>query len=296
MKSKDCTYFLLIILGALFLACASEETVPSGSGFIEATEVDISAEVSGKLIKLDFDEADQVAVDDTLAVIDTTTFALRLRQAKARFEAAKAQEAAAEIAIDQAKQTYDLARKEFERIETLLKSGSAHQQQYDQAETKFNQAKLSRDQANAQRSMANADISAIAAEIDLLKKQLSDCFPLSPINGTVITSYRERGELIGTGQLLYTIASLDTVTVKVYLPPDDLTSISLKQECQIDPEDGQNAPLDGWVKWIASEAEFTPKNVQTKDARADLVYAVEITIPNPEHRLKIGMPVMVTIP
>jgi HlyD family secretion protein len=289
-------WMVLVMSGAFLLSCAKDETVPHGSGFIEATEIDISAEAAGRLLSLPFDEADSVGFGDTLAIIDTTTTVLRLRQAKAKYTASTARTNTARIAIGQAQQAYSLAQKEFNRISTLVKSGSATQQQYDKAETSFIQAELALKQARAGLATIEAETSVIKAEIDLLLNQLSDCFPLAPVNGTVITSFREAGELVAPGLPLYTIASLDTVTVKVYLPPDDLTRISLRQACTVDPEDKRDKPLSGWVKWIASEAEFTPKNVQTKEARADLVYAVEINIPNPDHILKIGMPVMVRIP
>jgi HlyD family secretion protein len=111
----------------------------------------------------------------------------------------------------------------------------------------------------------------------------------------VINKFVEVGELIGVGKPLVKIAKLDTVWVKVYLPPSDLTRISLGGHALVDPEDGRNKPLEGKVSWISDQAEFTPKNVQTKEARADLVYAVKITIPNPGKVLKIGMPVSVKI-
>jgi HlyD family secretion protein len=112
----------------------------------------------------------------------------------------------------------------------------------------------------------------------------------------VVTRYVESGELVAIGKPLVKVARLDTVWVKVYLPPSDLTRIKLGGRAEIDPEDGRSRPLAGSISWISSEAEFTPKNVQTKEARADLVYAVKITIPNPDQTLKIGMPVLVTMP
>ena len=129
----------------------------------------------------------------------------------------------------------------------------------------------------------------------MLRQQLTDCTPLAPVAGVVVKKYVEVGELVTPGQPLIEIARLDTVWVKVYLPPEDLTRINLGDRAEVDPEDGRAEPMIGRVSWIASAAEFTPKNVQTREARADLVYAIKVIIPNPEHTLKIGMPVAVRI-
>ena len=143
---------------------------------------------------------------------------------------------------------------------------------------------------------ADAELTRIRAEIALLEKQLNDCYPIAPVSGTVIDKFIDVGELIGIGRELITIARLDSVWVKIYLPPADLAEIKLGDRVEIDPEDGRDQNLNGIIRWISSEAEFTPKNVQTKEARADLVYAVKIDIANKAQRLKIGMPVSVTIP
>ena len=143
---------------------------------------------------------------------------------------------------------------------------------------------------------AGADLARIRANIDLIQQQIADCTPVAPLDGTVVTTYVDPGELAVAGKALVRIAGLDTVWVKIYLPPKDLTRIGLGDEALVDPEDGRTEPFKGRVSWISPEAEFTPKNVQTKEARADLVYAVKVTVSNPEEELKIGMPVMVRIP
>jgi len=143
---------------------------------------------------------------------------------------------------------------------------------------------------------ASAEISRVEADIALLRKQFGDCRPVAQSKGTVVTRYIDEGELAAAGQPLVQIARLDTVWVKIYLPPADLSRIQLNARAEVDPEDGRATPLAGSVTWISEKAEFTPKNVQTKEARADLVYAVKIRIPNSDGALKIGMPVLITIP
>jgi HlyD family secretion protein len=279
----------------LLLACGNRENAPSGSGFIETTEVTYSSQTTGQLEAIYYVEGQSVNVGDTLAMIDTTNVMLRLRQAQAAGEAAATRLQIAAINVKQAANNLELANKEYDRISSLIKTGSANQQQYDQAQTAHIQAQLAQQQSQALRRAASADLSNARAQIALLEKQVSDCFPVAPLNGTIIDKFVEPGELITVNKPLIKIDRLDTVWVKIYLPPRDLTRINLGEHAIVNPEDGRTKPLDGAITWISSEAEFTPKNVQTKEARAGLLYAVKITIPNPDHILKIGMPVFVTI-
>jgi HlyD family secretion protein len=286
----------LTLLGLSLVSCGNNNGVPAGSGFIEATSVVVSAETGGRLEALYFDEGKTIRTGDTIALIDTTTVSLKLDQAQARLGAAWTRESSARLKIEKADLDSSLARTDFLRLKNLVGKGSVNRQQYDQAENKYLQTRLARKTAGASLAGARADRKRAETEIAILEKQLGDCRPVSPLAGTVVTSYVEQGELLGVGKPLVKIARLDPVTVKIYLPPSMLTSVKLGARAEIDPEDGRTEPIAGKVSWISPEAEFTPKNVQSREARADLVYAVKITIPNPEQVLKIGMPVMVRIP
>jgi len=286
---------LVIIVAALALSCGKNNSHPQGSGLIEATEITLSAEVGGQLKSLYFDEGQSVGAGDTIAMIDTSTVLLKLRQALAAADAAQTKIRVSSINIRQAATGLQLAEKDFERAEALIKSGTLNQQQYDQAQTARDQARLTKEQAEASYRAAQAELNSAAAQIELLKKQVDDCFPVSPIDGVIVNKFEEPGELIAPGKPLVKIAKLDTVWVKIYLPPADLTKIKLGLRAFVDPEDGHTRPLDGIISWISSEAEFTPKNVQTKESRAGLLYAVKVTVPNPDQVLKIGMPVSVSV-
>ena len=284
------------LLGLSLVSCGNNNGVPAGSGFIEATSVVVSAEIGGRLEALYFDEGKTIRTGETIALIDTTTVSLKLDQAKARLGAAWTQESSARLQIEKADLDSSLARTDFLRLKNLVGKGSVNQQQYDQVENKYLQTRLARKTAGATLAGARADRKRAETEIAILEKQLGDCRPISRLTGTVVTTYVEQGELLGIGKPLVKIARLDPVTVKIYLPPSMLTSVKLGARAEIDPEDGRTQPIAGKVSWISPEAEFTPKNVQSREARADLVYAVKITIPNPQQILKIGMPVMVRIP
>jgi HlyD family secretion protein len=294
MKKLSC--LSLLCLGLLILSCRGASPPPGGSGFIEATEIVVSAQIQGQILLLRFGEGDPIAQGDTIAEIDTVTVMLRLRQALSAKSMTQEKITASSLSIEQASYNSGLAQKEYERVAALLKAGSVDRQHYDQVENAYRQADLSQKQAQAAYQAALAELARAESDIALLEKQLSDCFPTSPASGILTTKFVEAGELASTGKPLVKVAELDTAWVKIYLPPADLTRIMLGGRALVDPEDGRTKPLEGWVSWISEEAEFTPKNVQTKQARADLVYAVKVTVPNPQKLLKIGMPVSVSIP
>jgi HlyD family secretion protein len=294
MRCIGLNYSSLLSIILLF-SCSGDDSTPGGSGLIEATEVVLSAKTGGQLVKLNVDEGSEVFSGDTIGIIDTITTKLRLEQSYAYQTAVAAGLKSAEIYVEQADLNSSLTQKEYDRAIDLIKSGSVNQQQYDKAETARNQAILAKKQSQAAVSTAEADLQKIQAEIALLLQQLNDCFPSAPSGGVISEKYIEVGELVNVGAPIVKIARLDTVTVKVYLPASDLTRIKLGGVAQIDAEDNSGRLLSGTITWISPKAEFTPKNVQTKEARANLVYAVKITIPNPEQILKIGMPVAIKI-
>jgi HlyD family secretion protein len=298
MKSSSRSLLLEVSVAVaclILVSCGKEKPAPGGSGFIEAAETTVSVELAGQVRLIWFNEGSPIAKGDTIAEIDTLTTMLRLRQAHAARTAAEKKVRIASITVEQASYNVDLVKKEYDRANALIELGATNQQRVDEVETSYRQAALARKQADAAYEAAQADLSKVGSDVKLLEKQLGDCFPVSPLKGVVTTRFVDAGEWLAVGKPLVKIASLDTVWVKVYLPAVDLMRIRLGGNAKIDPEDGRKQPLDGTITWISDEAEFTPKNVQTKEARADLVYAVKVTIPNPGAALKIGMPVAVTI-
>lgn len=291
MKKTLCT--LMVLVFAASAGCGRGDGPPGGSGFIEATSVVVSAETPGRLALLFVDEGNAVARGATIGIIDSTSIKLQIDRALAQRQSGVTAIDIARIAIDQAVVEAGLARKEFDRVASLVEKGSANRQQFDQAETRLKQAELARDHARATRQARENDVARIDAEIALLRRQLQDCYPSAPVSGIVVNKLAEPGELLAPGKPIVEIAKIDTVWVKVYVPAPHLSAIRIGQTASIDLEDGTTAALTGAVVWVSDEAEFTPKNVQTSEARADLVYAVKVNIANPRGLLKIGMPVMV---
>ncbi|MCK5126649.1 MAG: efflux RND transporter periplasmic adaptor subunit [candidate division Zixibacteria bacterium] len=288
--------YLFVLLPLILAACGNGDETPAGSGMIEATEVIVSAQASGTIESLMVAKGDRIVSGDVIAIIDTVTSVLQLRQANAVRYAVLVKLSGDSLIIEKVRLSKELAAKEFNRISRLLKTGSANQQQYDKVENSYSQAKLAEKTSLVGLRGTEAELARVEAEIKLLEKRLSDCRPLAPLDGTIIETFVEAGELASPGKALIKIARLDTVEVKIYIPPSDLTRIKIGGQAEIDPEDGREAPIHGTIVWVSPKAEFTPKNIQTKEARADLVYAIKISIPNLDESLKIGMPVAVRIP
>lgn len=315
MKTFIKTIFLtfLGILGVLFTGCINNGEKPDGSGTIECTQVQVSPQVSGKIEKIFFDEGDEVKKGALVAKIDQEDYRLRVEEAKNAVKLAQTQidlilagsrvediEAAKEK-VKEAKATLELAQADFKRIEQVYKSGSATQKQYDDAKTALERAQaivaaaeqnLARLQAGARKEeieVAKAQVELAKSRLALAEKALKDCDVFSPTDGVVTTKIREEGEVISSGMPILTISQLDEVWLSVYVPEPRLADVKLGDEAFV-KVDGHPEPLKGKITFISPVAEFTPRNVQTPEERAKLVYRVKITLQNTNRILKPGMP------
>ncbi|MBN1212140.1 MAG: HlyD family efflux transporter periplasmic adaptor subunit [candidate division Zixibacteria bacterium] len=283
-------FFTLILLAG----CGRDENKIGGSGLIETTEVIVSAESSGRVMKMYFDEGVFVSSGDTLLKIDPSRLELELASAAAARRVAMANLATVRIQVKNSERTREFAFSERDRLQGLLESGTGTQQQYDRAAYEFDNADLAYQTARANVAVLQAEIDKIDADIARLERQLADSYPSAPITGTVTEKYIDPGELLNPGKPIAKIARLDTVWVKVYLSAGAFANIKTGQKARVDTEAG-GRQYDGYISWTSDEAEFTPKNVQTEESRANLVYAVKVIIPNTDNHLKIGMPVFVTL-
>lgn len=283
----------LMILATL-TGCGGNNALPGGSGFIEADDVLVSAETSGRVLQRNFDEGVTVRTGDTLALIDSSRVKLDIAAMEAARQSAVASLETARLAVTKTRESEKYAQSESERVARMLKSGSATQKQMDLLAYESAQATVARKAAEANVNVIQAQLEKVDADLNRLYRQLQDCYPVSPISGTVTEALIEMGETVAPGKGLAKIAALDSLWVKVYLPVEQFAKVKIGEKARVSTEAGGKT-YDGWVIWTSDEAEFTPKNIQTEKSRANMVYAVKVRIPNTDGFLKIGMPVFVTL-
>jgi HlyD family secretion protein len=266
----------------------------AGSGTLEATEVTVSAQTAGQILRLAVDEGDAVAAGDTLAVLDVEKLALQRRQLLASIDEIRASRKPAGETVRQAEDNLENIKKTYERIDALFEEGSVSQQQHDDASTKYSVAKSQLESAKAQVATLDAREKTVDASIALLDRQIRDGVVIAPLAGVVTEKYVEPGELAPAGGAVFKIADTRRFWIKVYVSERDLGLFAVGSAAEV-RVDAHPEPLVGKVAWVSPAAEFTPKNVETKDARAELVYAVKVSIDSPPAVLKIGMPAEVHI-
>lgn len=307
---------LFFIAGIFLYGCGSDDNprLIDASGNIEATNVIVSSKVNGEIEKILYDEGQFVNEGDTVMIIDHEALQLQLDQAEASVEAARAQLALlkkgarkedivqGEEAVKQARINFNLAEKDRDRMENLYKSNSISQNQYDNATAKFelSQAQLNSAKENLaklknfarpeeiQQSSANLDRQTAASK--LLKKSINDSYVQSPINGIIVDKFFEKGETVTQMSSLFKVSDLRTVDLIIYVSEEELGKVQLGQKADVSVDAYPGKSYQGKVIYISPEAEFTPKNIQTKDERTKLVFAVKIRIDNPDYQLKPGMP------
>lgn len=289
--------FALAAAGLALAACGRDE--PDAYGNFEATEVVVSAEASGQLVRFDPREGSRVAAGAVVGQIDTTTLALQREELVSRAGAAETRttEAGAQVGVLRAQLA--TAQSEYARTLRLFRDEAATAQQLDRArgEVRVLEERIAAAQATS--GTAREEVGGARARIAQVEEQIRRSAVINPAAGTVLTTYAERGEVVQAGQPLYKVADLDVMVLRAYVSGGQLPRLRTGQRVRVLVDSGEGEEmraLQGEVAWIASEAEFTPTPVQTRDERADLVYAVEVRVPNRDGALKIGMPGELDLP
>jgi len=304
----------IAIFGGVGCQNNKDTGVISASGTIEAIEVSVASKTSGQVVNMAVDEGTRVNGGDLLAVIDSASLEIQLRQAEAGVKLAAAQLQLllkgariedirqAEEALRQAEASLKLAELERARIGDLFAKQSATAQQRDNAETRLAIARAQYEAANQalqkwrqlarpeELKQAQARLEQAEASRDLLKKTIADSTITSPTSGIITHRATEQGEFVVPGTTLLTIADLAQVRLEIFVPESDLGKVRLGQSADVSIDSYPDRVFKGEVIFISPEAEFTPKNIQTKEERIKLVYRVKIRVPNPENILKPGMP------
>ncbi len=285
---------LAYITVAILLASCSKEAQFDAQGSFEATEVTISAEAAGKILNFNIVEGAAVTAGAVVGEIDSIQPYLLRKQLAAQ------QSAMLSSRPDVAKQVAAIRdqiakqKSELQRVDNMLRDGAATQKQHDDIEAQIqvlnSQLSATLSTLNKNTSSINSNSEAIDAQIAALDDQISKCRIASPVSGTVLVKYAEAGELATVGKPLFKVADLNNIYLRAYFTSDQLASIKLGDKVTVTADFGGNQRFDyeGTISWIAAESEFTPKNIQTKESRADLVYAVKIAVKN-DGRLKIGV-------
>ncbi len=279
---------------ACLASCGNQKKAYDATGTFEATETTVFAEQSGALLTFNIEEGDSLAQGLEVGLIDTTQTWLKLLQLGATKEVYQSQKPDMERQIAATRQQLAKARQEEQRYRELVSDGAVPSKMLDDA---TNQVKVLQRQLDAQISSLSTSTRALdkqtaATEVQMnqLRDMLQKCHIVTPIQGTVLEKYVERGEFVSVGKPLFKIADVQHMYLRAYVTSAQLQHIRLGQLVKVFADYGnqQRKEYPGTVSWISSRSEFTPKTILTDDERADLVYAVKVAVKNDGY-LKIGM-------
>ncbi|MDR1973964.1 MAG: efflux RND transporter periplasmic adaptor subunit [Bacteroidales bacterium] len=291
MKQK--TYLLLFVLIAF--SCKSSNNAHDASGVFEATEIIVSSQANGEIMFFDIDEGTNVFADSVVGMIDTVQLYLKKTQLQAALSAVKSRTIDVPSQIAAMNEQLKTLKKEQNRFETLVANKVANRKQLDDINASVSALKKQISALTEQLTNTNSSISGeaegliaqIAQVEDLIRKSIIR----SPVSGTVLGKYAERGELAAAGKPLFKVANLSAMYIRAYLVGSQITDLKVGQKVKVYSDMGENKSRinSGTVSWISDKAEFTPKTVQTRDERSNLVYPVKIAVRNDSGFIKQGM-------
>ena len=264
------------------------------SGSFEAEEVIISSEATGTIKQFDIDEGQKLDKGQFVGYIDSTQIFLKKKQIQAQIEALIGKKPDIPTQLSSLQEQLKAAKKEQQRISNLVQAGAATTKQLDDINA---QVAVLEKQIEAQKSALaitssgyTKETKPLYAQIDQLNDQLAKCKIINPMDGTVLTKYAEANEMAMQGKPLYKIADLSNILLRAYITGNQLSQIKLNQQVKVltDNDKGGLNETNGTIEWISDKAEFTPKTIQTKEERANMVYAIKVKVPN-DGSLKIGM-------
>lgn len=278
----------------LLFSCGSGTPDYDATGTFEATEVIVSSEATGKLLKLDVEEGTKLKSGEEVGLVDTIQFYLKKLQLEATMKSVESQRPDLAKQIAATKQQIVTAQREKKRVENLLAAGAANRKQLDDWEAQL--ALLQRQLIAQESSLMNSTNSlteqgnSVGIQVAQVEDQLNKCHIQSPVEGTVLAKYAEAGELASVGKPLFKVGEVDRMYLRAYITSEQLAQVKLGNEVTVYADYGRSEqkPYSGVITWISDRSEFTPKTILTKNERADLVYAVKIAVKN-DGGLKIGM-------
>ncbi len=287
MKNK----FLILATLVFLISCSENENQSDAYGNFEVDEVIISAQANGLLLQLEVEEGESLEKGSIVGYIDSINLVLQKEQLRESIKAirSKLDNFDAQIAVQE--QLKLNAIKEQQRVERLLKESAATEKQLDDINGNIKVLDKQTAAIQSQKASVLNEIEALKKQMLQIEENINKCQILNGVKGTVLTKFAEAGEITAFGKPLYKIADLSQLQLKVYISGSQLAEIKLGDEVQVLIDEGEKGfrELKGKVSWISSKAEFTPKTIQTKEERVNLVYAMKVDVHN-DGSLKIGMP------
>lgn len=283
-------YALLAIIPAMLWACDKQDKSDAYGNF-EAVEVTVSSQASGQLLFLTVMEGDVVNAGDTLGLVDTVDLSLKKQQLVRNLGVLDARLRSIRSQIEVQEQQRKNLLVEKERLDKLFADGAATKKQMDDMSGSLDLLDTQIGATKVQQEGVFAERAALEVQIGQVEESISKCLVICPADGTVLNKFAEAGEVTAFGKPLFKLADLTHMELRVYVSGDQLPYLKIGETVQvlIDKDQKNLSELSGVVSWISSRAEFTPKTIQTKKERVNLVYAAKVIVPN-DGTLKIGMP------
>ena len=291
---KTLTYSSLLVLALAMTACGKGNNVYDASGVFESTEVTVSAEGNGRIMNLDIQEGDQLEAGAVVGCIDTVQLYLSKIQLEASRRAVGSGRLNISRQIAALESQIAKQRQELDRFTKLEQAGASNRKQVEdiQAQLDILERQLAAQKESLQNTNSNVSgqADALEAQVMQLEDKIRKCVITSPVSGTILAKYSEAGELAVQGRALFKVADLDNIRLRAYITADQLTGLKLGQSVKVFADQGTSGRKEyaGTLVWISDKAEFTPKTIQTRDERANLVYAVKIAVKN-DGLIKLGM-------
>ena len=294
MKLIEKTALVGVLMTLTLTSCKKTSNDFFATGTFETTEVIVSSETSGKILSLNIEEGQVLKQGEQVGTIDSVQLYLKKQQLLTTSKAIQNRRPDVKKQIAALEQQISTAKNERKRVENLLKANAANQKQLDDANA---QIAVLEKQLDAQKTTLNTsndaitnETSGVAIQVEQIEDQLRKCYITSPIEGTVLVKYAEQGEVAMPGKAIFKIANTNEMILRAYLTADQLTQVKIGQQVSVFADFGkdESRQYKGKISWISNKSEFTPKTIQTRDERANLVYAVKIKVQNDGY-LKIGI-------
>ena len=290
------TYKLIILgtMAAWMTACENANPEYDATGVFETTEVIVSAQGNGEIMQLTIEEGSEVFPNELLGHIDTIQLSLKRQQLTATLSATESRKLDVNKQLASIRQQIANLKTEQLRYEKLVKANAASQKQLDDInynlEVLHKQLSATLEQIGSSNSSLSGQSAGIAAQVAQIDKQIEDCLITSPIKGIILSKYAEQGEFAIPGRALFKVGNISDIKLRAYVSAPQLTSLQIGQKVKVYADFGETdcKEYEGTVTWISAEAEFTPKTIQTRDERSNLVYAIKIAVKN-DGMIKRGM-------